>query len=86
MLKKWLAVGFLVSVGMVSLACSADIGEDCDTEGSSDECVDGAICGKRSDSDAKPICLKVCSADTDCASGENCNGVTGSSAKACRIK
>lgn len=86
MLRKWLAVGFLVSVGALSVACAAEIGEDCETEGSTDDCVDGAVCGKRSDTDGTPVCLKVCTTDTDCSSGENCNGVTGSSIKACRIK
>lgn len=87
MMKKLVVGLFLASLTVVSLACGgADIGEACETEGNADECADGAICGKRADTDTSPICLKICTSDSDCASGENCNGLTGSSTKACRIK
>lgn len=87
MSKKILAALFLVSIAGISFACGgAEVGEACETEGAEDECVDGAICGKHSDTDSAPQCLKICTGDADCASGESCNGVSGSSTKACRVK
>ncbi len=87
MLKNVLTALALASFVTVLPACSgAEVGETCETEGAADECVEEAICGKPSDSAAEPQCLKICTADTDCAASESCNGVTGSSTKACRIK
>jgi hypothetical protein len=64
-------------------ACASDIGEECDETGSSDECVDGAICDTTS---GGTVCLKQCSSDADCASTEECNGVSGTNTKACHAK
>jgi len=87
MLKNSLVALALASFATVLLACSgAEVGEPCETEGAADECVEEAICGKPSDTAAEPECLKVCTQDTDCAASESCNGVTGTSTKACRIK
>jgi len=87
MRKPLFAVLALASFAALLPACSgAEVGEACDTEGAEDECVDGAICGKPSDSAASPQCLVVCKDDNDCDATESCNGVTGSNVKACRIK
>ncbi len=88
MLKNVLAALAFASFVAVLPACSsaAAVGETCDTEGAADQCVDGAICGKPSDTATEPQCLVVCTSDADCATGKSCNGVTGSSIKACRIK
>lgn len=88
MLKFLLAGLAFASLVAVLPACSsaAAAGEPCETEGAVDQCVDGAICGKPSDTATEPQCLVVCTSDADCATGKSCNGVTGSSIKACRIK
>ena len=88
MLKNVLAALVLASFSAVLPACSsaAAVGETCDTEGAVEECVDGAVCGKPDDKTPAPQCLVVCTSDADCGSGKSCNGVTGSSIKACRIK
>ena len=67
-----------------SAGCSeADIGEECDTPGSTDECVSGAVC--TNDSGGKR-CRRVCSDDKQCASTEACNGVSGTNIKSCQPK
>ena len=68
-------------------ACSSEgkIGESCDEAGKTDgECDSGAVCGK--DTNASMLCLKVCSTQADCGTDKDCNGVEGSSLKACRLK
>ncbi|MFO0760810.1 MAG: hypothetical protein U0359_30315 [Byssovorax sp.] len=59
----------------------AKLGEACDAEGQTDVCEDGAVCGKAVDA---LQCLKICVEKTDCPAGYDCNGVSGSSIKACR--
>ena len=85
MLKNMLAV---LAFAAVLPACSsaAAVGETCETEGAVDQCVDGAGCGKPADTATEPQCLVVCTSDADCDSGKSCNGLTGSSIKACRLK
>lgn len=64
-------------------ACGgADLGEACDTSGSTDECVEDGVCGDRGDGSL--TCLKLCTDKAQCASGEDCNGISGSSLKGCR--
>ncbi len=80
---RLLATAFLVSVA----ACSSEgkVGESCDESGKTDgECESGAICGK--DTDGSQICLHICSEQTECGTDKDCNGVEGSSLKACRPK
>lgn len=70
---------------ILALGCaSAEIGDTCDTSGSKDECVDGAICTQISG--GSNVCRKSCTADTDCESTEQCNGVSGASTKSCQPK
>lgn len=60
-------------------------GEECEEEGKVDgECDDGLVCGRKTDSTSDLVCLKQCTNQGDCASGENCNGVSGTSLKGCR--
>ena len=61
----------------------AKIGESCSVEGATSECEDGAVCDKDK---AGPQCLKICVETTDCPSTYECNGVSGSSIKACHLK
>jgi hypothetical protein len=80
---KWLSVALLLALGV---ACSGGkaIGETCTSEGSTSECESSAVCAKDTSDVIK--CLKVCVDKSACGATEECNGVTGSSIKACRIK
>lgn len=63
-------------------ACGgADIGESCDTPGSTDECVSDAICTNES---AGGVCRQICDNHGDCPDAHSCNGVSGSSIKSCQ--
>jgi hypothetical protein len=74
-----------LAVLLAAVACSGkgDIGEDCDTAGSTDDCVDGAIC--TNDGDAR-TCRRRCNDDAQCAASEECNGVSGTTLKSCQPK
>lgn len=86
-LLKPIAIALVTLFGAVAaVACDgsgASIGEACQTAGSQTECVEGAICDTV---DTTIVCLEVCDDDTDCASNEACNGVSGSNIKACHPK
>jgi hypothetical protein len=86
MLKYSLTACLLVCLGLALPACASDLGEACETRGSQDECVDGAICDLKGTSETEPVCLKVCTDAAQCASTEDCNGVSGSNIKACTPK
>jgi hypothetical protein len=87
MLKVGLGVMVLVCLGVLLPACGgAEIGEACETRGAQNECVDGAICDLDGTDAADPVCLKLCTEQADCAADEDCNGVSGSSLKACTAK
>lgn len=86
MLKNTFSAILLVCLGAFLPACAADIGEACATKGSTDECVDGAVCELKGTSDAEPVCLMICKDSSECATNEDCNGVTGSNVKACQAK
>jgi hypothetical protein len=85
-MKNSLAGLLLVCLGALLPACASDIGEACETRGSQDECVENAICDLKGTDDAEPVCLKVCKDAAECASTEDCNGVSGSNIKACTPK
>lgn len=76
-----LMLGLLVATA----ACSgkSDIGESCDTAGSTDECVDGAIC---TNGDTGLTCRRRCTDDSQCAATEACNGVSNTNLKSCQPK
>jgi hypothetical protein len=79
-MKPWLISAFLLCV-----ACGrADTGESCDKVGDTDECVDEAIC--TNESNGSQTCRKRCTEDTQCASSEQCNGVSGTNIKSCQPK
>jgi hypothetical protein len=77
--------GLLVFASAALIACGGHpggtVGEICDDPGSTRDCEADEICDDISDGGT--YCLLLCSAHEDCASSERCNGVTGSSAKAC---
>lgn len=77
------------SVAMLLLLVAAcgdgSLGDSCKTEGKVDgECEDGLVCGKR-ESSSSLVCLKQCKESNECASDEECSGLSGS-LKACRKK
>lgn len=61
----------------------AEIGEGCDDTGSSDECVDGAVC---TNEDGGSVCRAMCDEQEDCPAAHDCNGVSGTSIKSCQPK
>jgi len=72
-----------LALGSMSLGCGgADIGEQCDTAGSADECVDNAIC--TNEADGVNRCRQTCREQADCPAATSCNGVSGSSTKSCQ--
>lgn len=73
-----------LSIAALAGCASAEIGDTCDTSGSTDECVDGAMCTQLSD--GNNVCRKTCTDDTSCGADEQCNGVSGSSKKTCQPK
>lgn len=84
---KFLSMALVLgAAGLLTAACGGEgeVGESCDTSGSEDECVEGAICDS-GDGDAA-VCLALCDVQEDCAADEDCNGVSGSSLKACHPK
>lgn len=87
-MKKLLAGFFLVGFGALNVAAcgGAEVGEECDTSGNTDECVENAVCGDSGDNTGVLKCLKVCVDQADCAADEECNGVSGGSLKGCRLK
>jgi hypothetical protein len=85
MLKYSLTGCLLVCLGLLP-GCASDLGEACETRGSQDECVDGAVCEVDGTDDTAPKCLKVCKDASECAATEDCNGVSGTNIKACTAK
>lgn len=71
-----------LALALVALGCSADVGASCDTPGSLDECVDGAVC--TNESGGANTCRLLCADDADCPVGHNCNGLTGTQIKSCQ--
>jgi hypothetical protein len=72
----------ICALGMLLGGCGgAEIGETCDTGGSADECVEGAICTNDGDGN---VCRLVCEVQDDCPMDYSCNGVTGGSTKSCQ--
>ena len=70
-------------IGVV--ACGGEAGEPCDEEGIVDgECDEGLVCGRKTSTGGDLVCLKQCSAQTDCGTKEAFLGVGQSSLKACR--
>jgi len=75
----------LAILGFLTLgfaACgSADIGESCDVPGSTDGCVENAIC---TNEDGRSACRLLCDESADCPAQHKCNGITGTDRKSCQ--
>ena len=70
----------------LAVACGgADIGEECEEGGSTDECVSGGVCTNDSEG---LRCREICDTDADCENTTDwsCNGITGTSIKSCQPK
>jgi hypothetical protein len=78
-----LALAVFLSAALV--ACGGHpggtVGDSCGDPGSSSECQNDEICDNTDDGGT--YCLRICTDHIDCAENERCNGVTGSSRKAC---
>lgn len=77
-LSGGLALAFVLAVG----CGAAEIGEQCDTPNSTDECVDGAVCTNEADGINR--CRKLCDSTADCPPATTCNGISGGSNKSCQ--
>jgi hypothetical protein len=77
-LRSVLAAGLLA----LAMACGgAEIGETCDDQGSTDECVDDAVCTNEDDG---AVCRALCDEHEDCPDGHSCNGISQTSLKSCQ--
>ena len=64
------------------LGCGgAELGESCDDHGSTDECVDDAVCTNEDDGAA---CRALCAEQANCPDGYTCNGISNTSQKSCQ--
>jgi len=84
-LRLALVLLFTLAVLVPLLACSSDIGAECDDEGDVSECVDGAVCGAKT-SGGGLVCLKRCVAPNDCGAGEECVSLSKTTLKGCRLR
>jgi len=71
------------------LTCDTDVvggycTRDCTQPGQVAECPDGSICDELAGQAMR--CVKLCEIQSDCRADLSCNGVTGSSFKACKPK
>ncbi len=72
----------LVFAAVLLVGCGpAEIGEECSTSNSVDECVDGAVCTKES---TQTVCRKLCTLPADCPDGTTCSGISGGSLHSCQ--
>ena len=68
---------------LLALGCGgADVGEECDEAGKTDECVDGAVCTNEEGDRSR--CRLLCKDKVDCSDGHDCNGVSGTNLKSCQ--
>jgi hypothetical protein len=79
-------LSLLLVLSFVPLACgSAEVGDECDDVGDTDECEDDAICTNEGDS-SEGTCRWLCENDEDCPADHECNGVSGTNVKSCQPK
>jgi hypothetical protein len=82
MIVLWMSI-----LGVAACGGEAARGEECGESGVQEgECEAGSVCGTPGDDAELLECLKVCVDQADCPATEECNGVSGSSAKGCRPK
>ena len=71
----------LLIVLALSACGGAEIGEECESSSSTDECVDNTICTREA---TQTVCRKQCDDQDDCPTGTSCNGVPEGSGKSCQ--
>ena len=82
-MKKLVLLAAILAIPLLTPACDGSVGDSCDEEGVvNGECEEGAVCGKLKGGELR--CLKQCQTQADCASNEECNGVSGNNLKGCR--
>ena len=72
----------LLACFLLAACGGAEIGESCDDEGSTDECVDNAVCTNEEGDAAR--CRVLCKDQDECPDAHSCNGVSGTSLKSCQ--
>lgn len=83
------ALAILCVAGCDDEPARAEVGEACESAGSTAPCVSGAVCTNLSGSDAEVagatnLCLLLCDRDEDCAENEGCRGISRTSLKSCQ--
>lgn len=81
---RYFSILFPVALLALTSCGSPKIGESCKTAGDSAACESGAMC--TNNSGGGNTCFKVCTADSECATTEQCNGVSGTNIKSCQPK
>ncbi|UJR80612.1 hypothetical protein [Sandaracinus amylolyticus] len=94
MRSSWLPCSLVIAAFLALAGCGAGaVGEACERPGSTDDCVDDAICATDpSDTGdaADPVwdsytCRALCVDESDCPADQECRGVTGAFAtRACQ--
>lgn len=88
------SLALLAFLGLVGCGGAGAVGESCERPGSTEDCVDDAICATdASPSEGEPgdavwetnTCRAICVDESDCGAGEDCRGVPGAFAtRACQ--
>ncbi|MBM4374319.1 MAG: hypothetical protein FJ095_04475 [Deltaproteobacteria bacterium] len=75
----------VLAVLVLGAACGggAALGEPCDNPGTTDECIDGAVCTNESSSEGN-LCRLLCDDQEDCPDGYQCSGITNGNLKSCK--
>lgn len=74
----------LVFAVLAGCASEGAAGDACDKAGVTDGCESGTICAN--DANGNNYCRKTCADQAQCSATESCNGITGTSTKACQPK
>ena len=71
----------LISAALLA-GCSTEVGGECDTQGSTSECVSGSVCSVNGGGALE--CQVTCKSGQDCAVNFECVDVAAGSGKSCR--
>jgi hypothetical protein len=93
-MRSWCSLfASLVSVVALGACGRAGVGGACSRAGTTEDCVEGAICVTDQSSEGSPsdpvwetyTCRAICDEQADCPRGEECRGVTGAAmVRACQ--
>jgi hypothetical protein len=80
--RRCIATSILLLGTFSSIGCGrAEIGEECDGIGSTDDCDEGAIC---TNEEGRGICRLLCTETVQCPAAHTCNGISGTNFKSCQ--